>query len=578
MPGDAKFVIDQWGQLLAQRIQHEFEWQELADIALPGKNDIITRILPGNLRTHEIFDTTLMMANDFLASQLNAAVTNFGTRWFDLQMMALPRNREANRWFDEVGRLMLEAMTADTSPLATALHEMYLQYSLFGTGALFVDEKSFNINNPTTNFRGIHAASIPIGTYVIADGGHGTVDTLHRMIELTPRQAEQIFGFEALAPQMREVLRDSTKAVAQHEYHNFIHACYPRTDFRDSDRFPREFNWVSQYVDESNAHMVSEGGFRQFPYMVPRWQRFNAGSAWGYGRGHLALPEARTLNLIDQDVLSMLQLYTFPPVWLIGAQDETVGRVSLLPGALNPIASGGAVQWQAPGGNFDVTRLSTEERRQRIERIFYQDILQPLPNPADPGSMTATEVLQRIRLMSSVMGAAFQRLLSELLNPLIDQVFSLMLNAGEFPPIPDVILAAAAEQGGQINVEYLGPLARAQRIDEVEAIDELIGVVTTVSANTNDPLYLENIDIDGAIRRRAEIMGFPRHLIRDDREMQAIRQQALAQQQAQLEAQQIAQGAQALGNAAPGIRELRGIASEPGGSNIIRELATVAGA
>ena len=58
------------------------------------------------------------------------------------------------------------------------------------------------------------------------------------------------------------------------------------------------------YIDIAHKHKVEETGHPHFPYQCFRWQKLRPWSPYGFGRGHLALPEAKVLNLIDRDVLA----------------------------------------------------------------------------------------------------------------------------------------------------------------------------------------------------------------------------------------------------------------------------------
>lgn len=554
MPVDVQQQLALYDQLVGQRAPFDTVAQQLADVMFPLGNDIQRLTAPGASRTFQLYDTTAMICAERLAGYLYALVTNFHTAWFQFNMGSLQLDQAGEAWLDQCRQILQEEMTADDSPVPQSVQDLFQQYVIFATGCHFVDEQP--LVSPTLGFRGFTSQALPWSTYVIKESVTHRVDTVYRSFTLTTRQALQQWGIEALDPSMQDAARDSSNQRRLEQPCEFVHGVYPRTDRdpeRDDDRAQMPF--ASVYLDRTHKHLVDEGGYRTFPYQVLRWGKPNLDTPWGWGRGHMALPEALTLNSIDQDALLALRMHIRPPVWVLGAGRETVGRVSLRPGAINPIATGASVQWLTPGGNFDVQQLSVQERRERIKQIFFLDILQTIP-PLDVrprGNVTAFEIAQRIRITAQILGPAFMRLLHEFLNPFIDTTFSLLLHARVFPDPPDSILEAAAANQGRIDVEYEGPLARATQAEDVEAIDESIQLGLTIGQGTGDLGILDNLDLDAAFRRRAEVRGLPMHLLRDPRQVVALRQQRQQAAAQQAQHQQMLDQAKAAGQVAPAL-------------------------
>jgi hypothetical protein len=151
--------------------------------------------------------------------------------------------------------------------------------------------------------------------------------------------------------------------------------------------------------------------------------------------------------------------------------------------------------------------------------------------------MTATEVQVRYELMQRLLGPTLGRFQSEFLNPLIERTFGIMLRAGALLPEPDVI------QGQKIDVEYVGPLARSQRMEESVAIDRLYELAMNVVQV--DPSIMDNINHDEAIRLRGDLLGVPKIILRARDEVEELREQRQQAQQAQQQAEQQQQAAQA---------------------------------
>lgn len=548
MPANIEDILRTYSTLKTQRMPWESTWQVIAETCLPAFSDIQSYIVPGNTRTHRVFDTTGMQGLNLLASHLAGAVTNFQTRWFELRMSHDPLNelKPVTLWLDACAKTMQDKLSATTTP--QAFHEHYLQFAGFSTGTMFVDEAPIGL---PSGYAGLITRSLPIATYVMAEDAVGMVDTLYRELELSPRQAVQHFGLEALPDDTKVSLNHADLA---HTPGPYLQCVYPRQE-RDP-RYENQANmpFASVYVDVKHKAIVSEGGYRWFPYMASRWQKLRTWSPYGFGPAHIALPEILTLNRMDKDILTALQMHILPPWWT--DDPDATGRVLLLPGYVNSIAKGSSMQAMTAPGRFDIGKLGMEERRQRIKQIFYVDQLMALPPPDTTGKMTAFEVAQRVGQMQQLMGPAFMRLLSELLNPFIDITFGTMLERDELPEPPDIVYIASMQGQGKITVDYQGPLARAQRGDEITAIEGTLAIAERYFAPTQDVSVYDNIDIDEAIRRSGKVYGIPPSVLRDQAEVAKLRQErAQAQQEAQ-RGEAIREDVKALGPASQMVKAL----------------------
>jgi hypothetical protein len=153
------------------------------------------------------------------------------------------------------------------------------------------------------------------------------------------------------------------------------------------------------------------------------------------------------------------------------------------------------------------------------------DQLQPQDGPA----MTATEVHVRVGLIRQLLGPIYGRLQAEYLQPLIERCFGIAFRAGVLGQPPDGLQ--------DYSVRYVSPLARAQRLEEVSAMDRL--ETALLSEIQVDPEALDNYDLDSAVRARADALGVPKSIIRKVADVKAIREKrAQAQQAAQKQEQQ----------------------------------------
>ena len=163
--------------------------------------------------------------------------------------------------------------------------------------------------------------------------------------------------------------------------------------------------------------------------------------------------------------------------------------------------------------------MKESQLRTAIRQAYYSDQLQLQQGP----QMTATEVQVRYELMQRLLGPTLGRFQSEFLNPLIERVFNIMMRAEALMPPPEVI------QNQKVDVEYVGPLARSQRMEESIAIDRLYQLAMQVGQV--DPSIMDNINHDIAIRARAELLGVPKTVLRGLDEITEMREARAQQQQ-----------------------------------------------
>jgi hypothetical protein len=167
------------------------------------------------------------------------------------------------------------------------------------------------------------------------------------------------------------------------------------------------------------------------------------------------------------------------------------------------------------------------------------DQLQPQDGPA----MTATEVHVRVQLIRQLMGPVYGRFQNEDLSITIDRVFGLLYRRGRpeigGKPGPVVIDDAPETLADTVfSVRYQSPLARAQKLEEVTAIERTaMFVQQLVQGGATEAGDL--MDVDQAVRTHAEGTGAPDKVIRDNKSVMARRQARVeAEQEAQQQAQQ----------------------------------------
>jgi len=508
------YIRKRLDKLEADRGTWESHWQEILDYVMPRKAEITFLRSRGEKRTEVLFDSTAITANNLLAASLQGTLTSPSLPWFSLKLRDDDANkiRDIQIWLEDTARRMYAVF--NESNFNTEVHEMYLDLCSVGTSAIFVEEANEGFLQG-----GLHFNTLHIAEYFIQENSTGRVDTLYRKYKMTARQAVQEFGEDNVGTKIKEAV----KAKPDTQF-NFIHAVEPTQDYERSVgmKSKTKLPFHSCHVCFEDKMVVRTGGYNEFPYLVPRWSKAT-GEIFGRSPSYNALPDIKTLNKAVDIGLKAWAKAIDPP--LLVTDDGVIGRVRMTPGGITVVRSDTAIKPLQIGSNWQITDLKENQLRTAIRQAYYSDQLQLQEGP----QMTATEVQVRYELMQRLLGPTLGRFQTEFLNPLIERVFGIMMRSDALMPRPE------AMGGMNMDIEYVGPLARSQRMEEAIAVERLYQLAMQVVQV--DPTVMDVIDHEQAIRMRATLLGVPKTVLRGEDEVAEIREQrAAAQQQAQEQA------------------------------------------
>tara|TARA_B100000963_G_C22608879_1_gene663930 strand:- start:612 stop:2276 length:1665 start_codon:yes stop_codon:yes gene_type:complete len=517
------YIKKRLAQLESHRGTWEEHWQDILDYVMPRKAEVTSKREKGEKRTEVLFDSTAITANNLLAASLHGTLTSPSLQWFHLKLRnaELNQNREVQLFLENSAKRMYDLF--NESNFNTEVHELYLDLCSIGTGALFVEESKKGFEEG-----GIHFNTLHIKEFYIKENNDGRIDTVYRKYNLTARQALQEFGEDNVG----EKVIEAAKEKPDKEF-TFIHAVEPTEDYkRAMGKADTKLPFHSCHVCIEDKMTVRVGGYNEFPYLVPRWSKAT-GEIYGRSPSYNALPDIKTLNKAVEIGLKAWAKAIDPP--LLVTDDGVIGRVRTTPAGITVVRNEGSVRSLPIGTNWQITDMKENQLRTAIRQAYFSDQLQLQQGP----QMTATEVQVRYELMQRLLGPTLGRFQSEFLNPLIERVFGIMLRANALIVPPEII------QGQTVDVEYVGPLARSQRMEESLAIDRLYALAMQVGQI--DPTIMDNINHDLAIRTRANLLGVPKTVLRGIEEVAEMREmRAQQQQQAQEMAMQQQQAQTAL--------------------------------
>ncbi len=519
----AKQLKDNLSRLQEKRSNWESHWQEVSDYMLPRKAEITKERTRGDKRHTLIYDATAIHALELLAASLHGMLTSSANKWFSLRFKETDLNSidEAKEWLEDATSRMYDAISK--SNFQQEIFEAYHDLIAFGTSCLMIEEDQDDI----LLFSARHIKEI-----YIQENKKGYVDTIYRRFKMPSQAAADKFGLE-------NVSRDLINKARKNPFDDvqLVHVVRPRLDFDPGKQDKKNMPFQSIYMEYESGHIISIGGFKESPYVIPRYLKAST-EQYGRSPGMNALPDVKVLNKMVENSLKAAAKQIDPP--LLIPDDGMLAPVRMSPGSINYYRSGSRDRIEPLNINANnATTLNAEnQRRDAIVKMFHVDQLVISENR----NMTATEVLQRQEEKMRILGPVLGRLQSELLSPLIIRIFNIMLRQGLFQPAPDIL------QSQELNIEYVSPMALAQRSQELQSI--MRGLELFGSLGQTMPV-MDYIDENGFIKQIIDILGLPAKMIKSDAQVQEIREQRAAEQQQAMEMQQQMAESQMAKNAAP---------------------------
>jgi hypothetical protein len=527
-------LIMRWGQLKTERSSWWGHWEEISTYILPWSGRYFRQDRDkGTRRNNKIYDNTGIRALRTLSAGLMSGATSPARPWFRLGTHDPDLNnaQPVKLWLAEVADRMHAVF--QKSNTYQAFQQIYEEMGAFGTGASIV-LPDFNTV--------IHHYPLTIGEYAIATDWQGRVVTLYREFEKTVSEIVTEFGIDRCSSTVQSLYKNGQLGV----WIPIIHAIEPRTDRDPSKRDARNMAWASYYFElgGDTDKVLREGGFKQFPAVVPRWAVSGA-DIYGNSPGMEALGDIKQLQHEQLKKAQAINYQVEPPLQV---PDSLKNRaVERLPGGITFVAAGGgnAKIETAFDVNLNLGELlaDIQDVRERIRQGFFSDIFLMLANSTDQ-QKTATEIAERHEEKMLMMGPVLLRLNTELLLPKIEITFTHMAEMGALPPAPPELA------GMDLNVEFISMLAQAQRAIGTNSIDRFVGSLGTVAQMK--PEVLDKFDSDAWADTYSDSLGVdPKLVLSNDQvaQMRQARAQAQAAQQKLAAAQQVSEAARNMGQA-----------------------------
>ena len=536
------FLFLDYERAKGSRSNFEWHWQEASELIHPIESQFTKHSYQGENRRYRIFDGTGEQANQQLAAGLFSLLTNPSQPFFEISSEDKKTNESwiVADWLQQVTEIMNYEIQLPRTNFTAALSESYLEYGAFGNAQLLTSE------HPEVD-RALFFTSLPLTETCFQESRANIVNRILRMYKLTAFDLVEEFGEENVSEDVRKAIKDK-KGDAEFE---ILHTIRPVDEAKGfmSPRGFSKFTYMGVYIEKKTKHVLRETGYYEKPFAVARFYKAS-NEVYGRGPGFAALSDVKMLQEIYQTTLSGAQKRVDPAVMM--PDDGFLSVLDTRPGAVNFYQAGTQDRVEPldtrsdPGLGEDLA----EGVRKRIFDAFYITQLQLNIGP----QMTATEVMQRVEQQMRMLGPLVGRLQTELLGPMIQRSFKLLLRMGKFPPVPEKLL----EKGNILRIVYTTPMARAQ--DQLQA-NNLTRTLQVLEPFLNmNPAIMDNFNNDEIAQGIGEVFSVSKRFYNSPATRDGIRaqrQQAAATQQSAQNLRDGGQGAMNLANAAATASEIQ---------------------
>lgn len=499
--------------------------RDLEAYILPNQSSTITvtnsRESLGRKTTSKIYDSTAPTANRDLSSILFSTMCPPTKKWSKLRHRIEELNDvdEVSKWFDTVNDLVHKEF--GDSNLYTYLGEGFASLTALGSMALLHEEKPTRADG---TYGGVRFSDMHVSQIAWGENLDGIVDRLYR---------KHMMAVSQVVERWPDTCPDEIKEQAELDptCQIIIYHCItprPRSKVKPGLAGAEYRPYGSYFFDETTATMLEEDGYYEFPAHILRFSKL-PGETMGRGPGHIALPDIKTLNDTIRDTLVAQELAINPTMYTT-ARNILGNKMDRRPGGITYVQRLDNIKWDAGSARFDVAQVAAERLIMSIRQIYMLDKLL-LPPRQETGEMSAYEVSRRVEEAQRVLGPVPSRIEQELLKPLLLRQIQIMLRAGALPPIPAVMEGIEID----LDIVLVSQLARAQSIEEVQAIQQgaqLIGVLAQIN-----PDALDLMNVDEAGRSGMRILGVPESSIAGLDVIEQKREARAQQQQQMMEAE-----------------------------------------
>lgn len=494
----------------ARKNQWRSIYEECYEFALPQRNlysGFYDGKSPGQDKMARVFDATAINSTQRFANRIQSALFPPYRNWCRLQNgneVPEDRQEEIGQALDYYTETMFDVIRQTNFDLA--MSEFLLDLCV-GTAVMLIQ--------PGDDDAPVRFTAVPQYLVSLEEGPYGVVDNVYRRMRVRADVIERQWPDAKLPEDL------ARKAVDQgDEEIELLEATIWSEKMQT-------YCYHLVYAKDKKAAGASDLVYRTMdvsPWIVARYMKV-AGEVYGRGPLVSALPDIKTLNKVKELVLknasiAVAGVYTAADDGVLNPQNIAIAPGAIIPVARNGGPNGASLQPLRSAADFNVGQLVINDLVMGIKKMLLDDTL-----PLDTQSArSATEIVERMKELSQNLGAAYGRLITECMMPMVNRILYVMNEK-------DLVDMPLKADGKVVRVVPVSPLAQAQNMDDLRNVLEFAQI-----AQTAGPMGQVAINQDAMLDYIVEKMAVPRSIINSQEEREAIVQEmqsAMAQMQGQ---------------------------------------------
>lgn len=497
----------------------------------------------GIFADEDIYDNTAQRANGIMSNVMVNNIWPNGPRTFFIgRTWNTQDTEEIKKYFAFVNQQMYSVMDNTRAGLQTALDEYMLDQGAYGISGIYVEEKESDSSVP------IRYKSWGIKDMLVDEGPDNLIDTIFSEKEMSIRNAARIYGLEKLPAFAREHFKkgEVEKPI------KILHVIEPRLERDPNKKGVKDMPIASIHIELSTRKILKESGLEEMPVFVGRFSKV-PGEIYGRSPAMVAMADILEINAVREAISVATEKQLDPPLAVYDDGALGGGVIDTSAGAINTFSVTGRLNTGKPieplytVGELQSSYTHIDTLKEIINNHFYLDRLLDFNNET---RMTLGEAQLRNALRGQSLGAFYARQENEVITPVIERTFNILLKRGRLGVIagseeemrlleqgiqpvyiPNELVQKMMNGEDIYEITYLSPAKRTMQSEELRGIIETANFAVDVAPA--NPEILDNIDFDKLISRVSKLSGAPMDLIKDSVTVQKIRE-ARAQQQQQL--------------------------------------------
>jgi len=478
---------EQWRNLYEQCYQYALPQRNLYDGYWEGGTG-------GRVKNLQVFDSTAVHGVQRFANRIQAGLFPPDKEWMVLQ----PGTEIPPEAQDEV-RAGLQNYTDKFFSIIRqtnfdlAMGEFLLDLSV-GTGIMLIQ--------PGDDIQPIRFQAIPQTLVALEEGPQGTVENVFRKMRIAVENIQLTWPDAKLPDVLKRLIEDKPQEMVNLQESTIL-------DVKDGG-----YGYYICYKSEDDDEMVLvERKLTISPWVCARFSKIS-GEVMGRGPVVSALGDILTLNkavelLLKNASLNISGIFTAVDDGVLNPQS-----IRIVPGAIIPVASNGgargpSLQPLPRAGDLQLTQIVLQDLRMAIRQTLLDDSLPP----DNMSARSATEIVERMKMLSVNMGSSFGRLITEAMIPLTRRSMQIMDDMG-------LINLPLKINGLEVKIVPVSPLAKAQNLDDIQDVMQWAQISGTLG-----PVAQATIKADAVSDYVADKLGVPLDLRTSDEERQQLEQQ-----------------------------------------------------